>query len=142
MLFKSTAILNYLEATRPLTALAPTDARDRALVDMHTKLCDLQFTCASGDRCVRVVERREHVDRVRNSRTSWSAGSGVLLTYRPRRYRCVSLRLRRQSLPCDDASSRQLKQRAEQADSVADPASENEQVPPPTSSSRLWPLKS
>ena len=51
MLFESTAILNYLEATRPLTALAPTDARDRALVDMHTKLCDLQFTRQVGDRC-------------------------------------------------------------------------------------------
>ena len=47
MLFESTAILNYLEATQP-TPLAPADARSRALVDMHMKLCDLQFTRHAG----------------------------------------------------------------------------------------------
>ena len=35
VLFESTAILNYLEATRPNPPLVPPDARDRALVDMH-----------------------------------------------------------------------------------------------------------
>jgi Glutathione S-transferase, N-terminal domain len=36
VLFESTAILNYLEATRPAPPLVPADARGRALVDMHT----------------------------------------------------------------------------------------------------------
>ncbi len=44
VLFESTAILNYLEATHPIPALLPADARGRALVDMHMKLCDLQLT--------------------------------------------------------------------------------------------------
>jgi glutathione S-transferase len=44
VLFESTAILDYLEATHPKPALAPSDARGRALVDMHMKLCDLQLT--------------------------------------------------------------------------------------------------
>jgi Glutathione S-transferase, N-terminal domain len=44
VLFESTAILDYLEATRPTPPMAPSDARGRALVDMHMKLCDLQFS--------------------------------------------------------------------------------------------------
>jgi len=44
VLYESTAILDYLEATHPTPALAPSDARERALVDMHMKLCDLQMT--------------------------------------------------------------------------------------------------
>jgi glutathione S-transferase len=44
VLFESTAILDYLEATRPTPPTAPSDARGRALVDMHMKLCDLQFS--------------------------------------------------------------------------------------------------
>ena len=44
----STAILNYLEATRPTPPLVPADARGRALVDMHMKLCDLQLTRHAG----------------------------------------------------------------------------------------------
>ncbi len=48
VLFESTAILNYLEATRPSPPLAPADARGRALVDMHMKLCDLQLTRHAG----------------------------------------------------------------------------------------------
>ena len=44
VLFESTAILNYLEATHPTPPLVPADARGRALVDMHMKLCDIQFT--------------------------------------------------------------------------------------------------
>ena len=44
----STAILNYLEATRPNPPLVPADARGRALVDMHMKLCDIQFTRHAG----------------------------------------------------------------------------------------------
>jgi glutathione S-transferase len=47
VLFESTAILNYLEATQPIP-LVPADARSRALVDMHIKLCDLQFTRHAG----------------------------------------------------------------------------------------------
>jgi hypothetical protein len=48
VLFESTAILNYLEATWPDPPLAPADARGRALVDMHMKLCDLQLTRYAG----------------------------------------------------------------------------------------------
>ena len=48
VLFESTAILNYLEATRPSPPLVPADARGRALVDMHMKLCDLQLTRYAG----------------------------------------------------------------------------------------------
>jgi glutathione S-transferase len=48
VLYESTAILGYLEATRPSPALAPADARGRALVDMHVKLCDLQFSRHAG----------------------------------------------------------------------------------------------
>jgi glutathione S-transferase len=48
VLFESTAILNYLEATRPAPPLVPADARGRALVDMHMKLCDLQVTRHAG----------------------------------------------------------------------------------------------
>lgn len=44
VLFESTAILDYLEATHPTPALVPPDARGRALVDMHMKLCDLQLS--------------------------------------------------------------------------------------------------
>jgi glutathione S-transferase len=44
LLYESTAILDYLEATHPTPALAPSEARGRALVDMHMKLCDLQMT--------------------------------------------------------------------------------------------------
>jgi glutathione S-transferase len=48
VLFESTAILNYLEATRPSPPLIPADKRGRALVDMHMKLCDLQLTRYAG----------------------------------------------------------------------------------------------
>jgi glutathione S-transferase len=48
VLFESTAILNYLEATRPTPPLVPADVRGRALVDMHMKLCDLQLTRHAG----------------------------------------------------------------------------------------------
>jgi len=48
VLFESTAILNYLEATRPTPPLVPADGRGRALVDMHMKLCDIQFTRHAG----------------------------------------------------------------------------------------------
>jgi glutathione S-transferase len=48
VLFESTAILSYLEATRPSPPLVPADARGRALVDMYMKLCDLQLTRYAG----------------------------------------------------------------------------------------------
>jgi len=48
VLYESTAILNYLEATRPAPPLAPADLRQRALVDMHMKLCDLQLSRHAG----------------------------------------------------------------------------------------------
>jgi glutathione S-transferase len=48
VLYESTAILNYLEALFPEPPLLPPDAKGRALVDMHMKLCDLQFTRQAG----------------------------------------------------------------------------------------------
>ncbi len=48
VLYESTAILNYLEATRAEPPLVPADLRQRALVDMHMKLCDIQMTRYTG----------------------------------------------------------------------------------------------
>lgn len=48
VLFESTAILEYLEATHPEPPLVPADPRSRALVSMHVKLCDLQLTRHTG----------------------------------------------------------------------------------------------
>lgn len=48
VLYESTAILNYLEATHPKPALAPSDPKGRALVDMHVKLCDIQMGAHMG----------------------------------------------------------------------------------------------
>ncbi len=42
-LYESAAILRYLEETRPDRPLLPADARQRALVDMHLRLCDGQM---------------------------------------------------------------------------------------------------
>jgi glutathione S-transferase len=44
VLYESTAILNYLEVRQPEPSLLPRDPKDRARVDMHMKLCDLQFS--------------------------------------------------------------------------------------------------
>ena len=43
VLYESTAILGYLERLYPQPPLVPEDPRERALVDMHMKLCDLQM---------------------------------------------------------------------------------------------------
>src|SRR6266851_208608 len=48
ILYESTAILSYLEATHPTTPLVPVEARQCALVDMHMKLCDLQLMRHAG----------------------------------------------------------------------------------------------
>lgn len=48
VLYESAAILQYLEATRPVPALSPGDARGRAQVDMHLRLCDLQMARPAG----------------------------------------------------------------------------------------------
>src|SRR6266542_145216 len=48
VLYESTAILRYLAATHPSPPLAPSDARTRALVDTHMKLCDLQMARAGA----------------------------------------------------------------------------------------------
>ena len=48
ILYESTAILEYLEATHPDPPLVPADARGRALVSMHVKLCDLQLSRQAG----------------------------------------------------------------------------------------------
>jgi glutathione S-transferase len=43
VLYESAAILHYLEGLHPTPPLLPADARGRAQVDMHLRLCDLQF---------------------------------------------------------------------------------------------------
>ena len=48
VLYESTAILEYLEATRSAPPLVPADARGRALVAMHMKLCDIQLARQTG----------------------------------------------------------------------------------------------
>lgn len=48
VLYESTSILNYLESLHPQPPLVPADIKARALVDMHMKLCDIQFTRQVG----------------------------------------------------------------------------------------------
>ena len=48
VLYESTAILEYLEATHPTPPLVPPDARGRALVGMYVKLCDIQLARQTG----------------------------------------------------------------------------------------------
>jgi glutathione S-transferase len=48
VLYESTAILEYLEATHPTPPLVPADARGRAHVAMHMKLCDIQMARQTG----------------------------------------------------------------------------------------------
>src|SRR5213594_594440 len=48
VLYESTAILDYLEATHSTPPLVPADARGRALVAMHMKLCDIQLARQTG----------------------------------------------------------------------------------------------
>jgi glutathione S-transferase len=48
VLYESTAILEYLEATHPTPPLVPADARSRAHVAMHMKLCDIQMARQTG----------------------------------------------------------------------------------------------
>jgi glutathione S-transferase len=43
VLYESAAILCYLDAIHPEPPLMPADAQNRALVDMHLRLCDLEF---------------------------------------------------------------------------------------------------
>jgi glutathione S-transferase len=48
VLYESSAILQYLEATHPTPALVPADARGRATVDMHMRLCDAHLGRHAG----------------------------------------------------------------------------------------------
>jgi glutathione S-transferase len=48
VLYESGAILRYLEETRPEPPLLPADPRQRALVDMHIRLCDGQIARQAG----------------------------------------------------------------------------------------------
>ena len=48
VLYESASILTYLESTHPHPPLAPDDAQGRALVDMHMRLCDMQFARHAG----------------------------------------------------------------------------------------------
>ncbi len=43
VLYESSAIMDYLEAVFPDPPLLPSNARSRALVAMHIKLCDVEF---------------------------------------------------------------------------------------------------
>ena len=55
VVYESTAILEYLEATRPTPSLLPADARLKVVVAMHLKLCDLEF--ASPARIILLPKR-------------------------------------------------------------------------------------
>jgi glutathione S-transferase len=48
LLYESASILMYLEATHPEPPLVPADVQGRALVDMHMRLCDMQFARHAG----------------------------------------------------------------------------------------------
>src|SRR2546427_6087246 len=48
VLYESSAILEYIEATHPSPPLGPADGRGRALVAMHMKLCDIQLARQTG----------------------------------------------------------------------------------------------
>ncbi|MEO7774468.1 MAG: glutathione S-transferase family protein [Steroidobacteraceae bacterium] len=48
LLYESASILMYLEASQPQPPLVPVDAQGRALVDLHMRLCDLQFARHAG----------------------------------------------------------------------------------------------
>ncbi len=48
VLYESTAILEYVEALHPTPPLVPADARGRARVSQHMKLCDLQLARQTG----------------------------------------------------------------------------------------------
>ena len=48
VLYESTAILEYLEATHPTPPLVPSDTRERVHVSQHMKLCDLQLARQTG----------------------------------------------------------------------------------------------
>jgi glutathione S-transferase len=48
VLYESTAILEYLELTRPDPPLVPSDPRGRALTAMLIKLCDIQLARQTG----------------------------------------------------------------------------------------------
>lgn len=48
VLYESTAIISFLDALKPRPPLFPVDAKARALVEMHMKLCDLELTRYAG----------------------------------------------------------------------------------------------
>src|SRR3954451_1101289 len=48
VLYESSAIMDYLEAALPMPPLVPADARGRAQVTMHVKLCDLELAVHTG----------------------------------------------------------------------------------------------
>lgn len=72
VLYESSAILDYLEAKYPEPALLPPDIKQRALVGMHMKLCDLQMSRPGGviifaKRFVPEASwRREEMDKAKN----------------------------------------------------------------------------
>jgi len=71
VLYESTAILEYLEATRPSPPLLPVDVRSRAVAAMHLKLCDLEF--AGPSRVILLPKRflpkeRWRIDRMEEAK--------------------------------------------------------------------------
>src|SRR3546814_11134851 len=50
VLYESSAIMQYLEATHPPPALTPPDAKGRALVDSHLRPCAPQMAQPTGTR--------------------------------------------------------------------------------------------
>lgn len=66
VLYESTAILEYLEATRPSPPLLPAGSRLRAVAAMHLKLCDLEL--AEPARAILVPKRFLPKERWRTDR--------------------------------------------------------------------------
>jgi glutathione S-transferase len=83
VLYESTAILEYLEATRPSPPLLPADVRSRAVVGMLLKLCDLEF--AESSRVILLPKRflpkeRWRTDRMEEAKTRIQKHLSILET--------------------------------------------------------------
>jgi glutathione S-transferase len=61
VLYESSAIMDYLEVVFPEPSLLPADAKSRALVAMHIKLCDVEF----GSQTRSVIFPRRFIPRER-----------------------------------------------------------------------------
>ena len=74
VLYESTVIVNYLEMTHPNPPLIPSDQRQRALVDMHMKLCDLHMSRPSGA----IIFQKRFLAKDRWDETAISSAKGEI----------------------------------------------------------------